>query len=335
MRAVVIALLGTAVLYGPPAPASTQATGGEAPGSWVSAEVRGGAGTRTYKLWIPGGTTGARALPLVMMLHGCSQDPDDFAAGTRMNELADQREFFVVYPDQPRAANAAKCWNWFDPRHQRRGSGEPAVLADVVRAVSKQVAVDARRVYVAGLSAGGAMAVVMGATYPDVFAAVGVAAGLEYGAGRDVASALNAQRSGGPDPDGQGRAALAAMGAFKRRVPVIVFHGTADTTVAPINARQTLAQWAQTNDLADDGADDESVSVSTLETEAGQVPGGRGFNRAALRDASGRILLEEWLVRDMPHAWSGGSDDGSYTDPLGPDATREMWRFFEQWTRDG
>ena len=337
MRAMTTVLLGALLASCARDTHTPQAVGvasATAPGYWVTGVASNAAGERAFKLWVPAGYAGAQALPLVMMLHGCTQNPDDFAAGTRMNEVADREKFFVVYPDQPRSANASKCWNWFEVQHQQRGSGEPSVLVEVVRSISAPFNVKSNRVFVARLSAGGAMATVLGATYPDVFAAVGVGAGLEYQAGTDLASALSAQLMGGPDPDGQGRAAYAAMGSAVSRVPVIVFHGTADTTVAPVNAHQVMAQWAQTNDLADDGADNDTVSVTAALDEAGQVPGGREFVRSTVRDATGRTLLEKWMVQGMRHAWSGGSSNGSYTDPLGPDAARETWRFFTQWTRD-
>lgn len=307
---------------------TTTASGGH----WQDGVATVGPSARAYKLWVPARYNGKTPLPLVVMLHGCTQDPADFAAGTQMNQLADEQSFLVAYPDQPRTANANKCWNWFQPEDQQRGAGEPALLARVVQSVQATHRVKATRVYVAGLSAGAAMAVVLGATYPDVFAAVGVSAGLEYRAGTDLASALNAQLLGGPDPEAQGAAAHDAMGGAKSGVPVIVFHGSADTTVAPVNAEQVIRQWAQTNDLVDDALDNDSVTAAATSVEAGQVPGGRAYTRTTYQDASGRALLEGWLVQDMRHAWSGGSGAGTYTDPLGPNASREMWRFFGQWT---
>lgn len=303
------------------------------PGYWVTGTATTPDGQRAYKLWVPDGYSGNQALPLVLMLHGCTQNPDDFAAGTRMNTLANTQKFLAVYPDQPREANANKCWNWFELASQGRGAGEPALLAEVVRSVKAAYNVKSNRVYVAGMSAGGAMAIVMGATYPDVFAAVGVGAGLEYQAGTDLSAALLAQVQGGPDPDRQGAAAYAAMGAYKSRVPVVVFHGTSDATVAPVNAEQVIRQWVQTNDLVDDGVDNDSLSNLLVQEQPGTVPGGRSYLRTSSTDAQGRTVFERWMVTGMTHAWSGGSRDGSYADPTGPDASGEMWRFFSQWTR--
>ncbi|NOK57748.1 MAG: PHB depolymerase family esterase [Chloroflexi bacterium AL-W] len=297
-------------------------------GSWVFGSASAAGGSRNYKLWVPSSYSNTTATPLVMVLHGCSQTPDTIAAGTQFNDLADTEGFLVVYPAQSWFANFNRCWNWFEPIHQRRGSGEPAILAAVVDDIRSSYNIDSRRVYVVGLSAGGAMAVIMGATYPDMFSAVGVAAGLEYQAGTSTLSGVLAMSQGGPDPNRQGLAAYQAMGSANRPVRVSVFHGTSDFVVYPINGEQVVTQWAQTNDYVDDGSDNDSVDDTADTTTQGQVPGGRNYIKYTYNDASGTVLLEKWTVNGMGHAWSGGSTAGSYTDPAGPDATREFWRFF-------
>ena len=266
------------------------------------------AGSRGYKLYIPS-TRCDRAAPLVVMLHGCTQSPDDFAAGTRMNALAEEHGLLVLYPAQPSSANAQKCWNWFSPGDQKRDQGEPSLIAGMTRQVMREHAVDPRRVYVAGLSAGGAAAAIMGQAYPELYAAVGVHSGLACGAARDMPSAFAAMRQG---------AAGAPLRAGDRRrvIPTIVFHADRDTTVHPSNGDQVIAQ---------SGA---SASGLRTEVERGQVPGGHAYSRTLHADAEGRAVLEQWLVHGGGHAWSGGSPAGSYTDPRGPDASREMLRFF-------
>jgi poly(hydroxyalkanoate) depolymerase family esterase len=285
-------------------------------------------GDRIYKLYIPDGYQAGTPIPAVVMLHGCTQNPDDFAAGTEMNAYADQHTFFAIYPEQPATANANKCWNWFEPAHQERGSGEPALIVGMLDDVKHDYSVDSSRVYVAGISAGGAMTVIMGATYPDVFAAIGVSAGLEYKAGHDLPSALLAQEQGGPDPVSQGNAAYTAMGAYERVVPVMVFHGTLDVTVAPINGNQVLSQWAQTNDLASDDVDNNDIDDVPEATLPGSVPGGHTYTRYVYNDSAGADVMEKYIVDGMRHAWSGGNAAGSYTDPQGPKASELMWQFF-------
>jgi len=271
--------------------------------AFVSGRYGGtGLAGRDYKLFIPAGA-GSRPMPLVVMLHGCTQDPDDFAAGTRMNELAQSEGFFVLYPAQSQRANPQRCWNWFKPRHQARGRGEPDLLAGMVRAVITQHAIDPNRIYVAGLSAGGAMAAILAAAYPDLFAAVGVHSGLAPGAAHDVPSAFDAMKKG---------AARSPRGVA---VPTIVFHGDRDATVHPVNGQQVI-DAARTAD-----------SIQG-ESEERRAAGGRKATRRVYRDAAGSVVLEHWLVHGAPHAWSGGSGRGSYTDPEGPDATAEMLRFF-------
>ena len=264
------------------------------------------AGSRPYKLYVPSGYRAGEHVPLVVMLHGCTQSPDDFAVGTRMNEIAEERNFLVVYPGQIGSANMQKCWNWFNDGDQKRGVGEPSLIAGITRKVTAEYAVDPKRVFVAGLSAGGAAAAIMGHAYPDLFAAIGVHSGLACGAARDMPSAFNAMRQG---------AAGSVSGPRRPFVPAIVFHGDRDTTVNPRNGDAVVAQ------LVGD-------AVLGTRVEAGQVPGGRSYTRTIRADAAGHAVLEQWVIHGALHAWAGGSPAGSYTDPYGPDATREMVRFF-------
>ena len=288
---------------------------------------------REYKLYVPSDYGGGET-PVVVMLHGCTQSPSDFAKGTKMNEVAEEEGFIVVYPDQTTSAHSNECWNWFDTAHQHRGSGEPALIKGMVDDVKANYNVDDSRVYVAGLSAGAAMADILGAAYPDVFAATAVHSGLEYKAATSESEAWNVMRNGGPDPDKQGEKAYNEMGSNARVVPTIVFHGTDDTTVYPVNGDQVAAQWAQTNDLASDGSDDDDIDATADRTVEGQAPGGRTYTRYVYNDSSGDSVVEKYMVDGMQHAWSGGDSAGSYTDPEGPDASHIIWEFFEANPRD-
>lgn len=261
-----------------------------------------GAVRRDFKLYTPPGA-GERALPLLVMLHGCTQNPDDFAAGTAMNALARTEGFYVLYPAQSQQANPQRCWNWFKHNHQQRGRGEPALLAGMTREVMARCNVDPDRVYVAGLSAGGAMAAILGDAYPDLFAAVGIHSGLATSAATDLPSALGAMKSGNGKPRAQ------ASG-----VATIVFHGDADGTVHPGNGAQIIAA---------------SVGhAGAPEADQVKTPGGRSSTRHVYRNPEGEVIAEHWLVHGSAHAWSGGSTQGSYTDARGPDASAEMLRFF-------
>ncbi len=261
-------------------------------------------GSRDYKLYVPSGYTG-QPLPLVVMLHGCTQDPDDFAAGTRMNELAEEQTFLVAYPRQPKSANMKLCWNWFNTADQRRDGGEASLIAGIARQVLDDFSADPARVYVAGLSAGGAAAAIMSVAYPDLFAAAGVHSGLACGSAKDMPSAFAAMGGNGMPPARAGGA------------PTIVFHGDADRTVNIVNGEHVVAQ------AAGDSALTERVSH-------GESAGGVNYTRIVQSDAAGVARVEHWILHGAGHAWSGGSANGSFTDPRGPDASREMVRFFLQ-----
>jgi poly(hydroxyalkanoate) depolymerase family esterase len=280
-------------------------------GQFIAATYSNPAGSRAYKLYIPSGYHG-QPLPLVVMLHGCTQSPDDFAAGTRMNLIAEEQTCLVVYPAQPVAANAARCWNWFRPGDQRRGQGEPSLIAGITQQVMRDYAVDPQRVYIGGLSAGGAAAAVMGATYPDLYAAIGVHSGLACGAAVDIPSAFAAMRQGELSAAVSGD--MSAVPEHGPNVPTIVFHGDQDNTVHPRNGDHVIAQR----------------KTATLQKtiHRGRAPGGHAYTRTTHADASGRAMLEHWEIHGAGHAWSGGSTAGTYTDPRGPDAAREMLRFF-------
>jgi poly(hydroxyalkanoate) depolymerase family esterase len=284
----------------------------------------GTSGSRTYKLYVPSRYSGSPT-PLVMMLHGCTQDPTQFSTGTRMNDVAEANGFLVLYPDQPTSIQSIKCWQWFDAANQQRGTGEPAALVAMLDQVAAMYKVDAAHVYVAGISAGGAMSVIMGATYPDRFAAIGVASGIEYAAAtQGITASASVEASGGPDPTMQGHAAFTAMGSAAHTVPVIVFHGTADMIVAPVNGDQVVAQWNTTNGLA--GA---NLGAMPDTTNMATSPGGRTYTTSTWKDArNGTTMMTKVSVNGMGHAWSGGDSAGSYTDPMGPDASNMTWAFF-------
>ena len=312
-------------------------TEGPSSGSGASRFVGGthvaAVGQRDYKLYVPSAYCG-QALPLVVMLHGCTQGPEDFAVGTGMNDEAMAHGFFVLYPAQAQHANPQRCWNWFKHNHQQRDRGEPALLASMTRAVMKEYRVDRDRVYVAGLSAGGAMAAILGDAYPDLFAAVGVHSGLHSGAATDVTSAFAAMQgnsSGMPLATGLGalpglRTARASQpeppARQGRSPPTIVFHGDRDNTVHPVNGERVIAACMASVVNGAAGVEREA------EHQRGRSQAGREYTRGLHRDASDRVISEHWVVHGAGHAWSGGRPRGSYTDPQGPDATREMVRFF-------
>ena len=293
-------------------------------GSFETRVFTNDAGSRAYKVYVPAAAADApRAM--VVMLHGCTQSADDFAAGTQMNHLADEHDFLVVYPEQAAHANASKCWNWFKPQDQLRGTGEPSLIAGIALEVAQQHGADPRRIFVAGLSAGAAMAVVLGETYPDLFAAVGAHSGLPYGSAHDIPSALAAMKGGRSGMPGLKNLPGEVSAVRKKAVqtlPVIVFHGDRDHTVQQTNGGH-IVQQAQDARGAQAGGDGLRVS-----TQTGIAAGGRRFSRTTHVDAAGQAAIESWVLHGAGHAWSGGHASGSYTDSTGPDASAEMLRFF-------
>lgn len=289
----------------PTAPASKGTPSADAKGIFDERNYTGPAGSLAYSLYVP--AQAKPGMPLVVMLHGCTQNPEDFARGTGMNRLADELGFIVAYPRQTRSANAQQCWNWFKPEDQQRDRGEPALIAGVTRQVIAEQGADPDRVYVAGLSAGGAAAAIMGQAYPDIYAAIGIHSGIACGAARDLPSALMAMRNGGNAP---------RPGSGNTFVPVITFHGDRDNTVNEVNSRSIIAAAS-------------SASGSALKTRVETGKSAKGtFTRELSVDAQDRIMMEQWTIHGAGHAWSGGHSSGSYTHPSGPDASREMLRFF-------
>lgn len=261
-------------------------------------------GQRRYKIYVPASAVGsADPLPVLIMLHGCGQTPDDFAKGTRMNALAEEFQMLVVYPAQSREAHPKRCWNWFLPGDQHRGAGEPALLASLTREVLDQHPADPARIYVAGLSAGGSAALVLAQAYPELFAAVGVHSGLPVGAAQGKAFAMTAMGQGNP-----GIPCLHPM-------PTIIFHGSMDHVVNARNGRLVAIRAL------------EPYAALRETQQKRQVPKGRSYVRTTHRVGQGRAFVEHWLIEGSGHAWSGGSPAGRFTDPAGPDASRELVRF--------
>lgn len=301
-------------------------------GRFIAGSYSSQAGSRSYKLYIPSSYHG-QALPLMVMLHGCTQNPDDFAAGTRMNAIAEENQCFVVYPAQTQSANSSRCWNWFNAIDQQRDQGEPSIIAGITRQIISTQHIDASRVYIAGMSAGGAMAVIMGTLYPDLYAAVGVHSGLPYAAAHDLPSALAAMKGGAAGrqaPNGSGAGASARLDA----IPIIVFHGDRDITVHPRNGEKVMAQNVPQT-VQQDGRDQGTGPASAATPIApepsvlrGKITNGHSYTQTTHQNAEGQVVAEHWLIHGAAHAWSGGSMRGSYTDAKGPDATREMVRFF-------
>ena len=287
-------------------------------------------GNLPYVVYTPLNYRAGTPVPLLVMMHGCTQSAADFAAGTQMNLVAEEHNFIVVYPQQVRKNNSLYCWNWFDLANQSRDHGEPAMIVGIVQDILQNTAqwtIDTARIYVAGISAGAAMSVILGATYPDIFAAIGIHSGFEYQALKSHRGALTISKRGGPDPLQQGLAAYEAMGSYARIVPTIVFHGTKDTVINITNGDQVVQQWMQTDMLASHDtyvADFNAPATATTY----KIPTGYAYTVYTWQNSRGKTIQEYWKVNGLGHAWSGGNSSGSYTDSRGPSASEALYAFF-------
>lgn len=283
---------------------------------------------------VPRGLDPTLPAPVVCMLHGCTQDPAGFAAATSMNDAADRHGFVVVYPGQDRGRNPQGCWNWFQPQHQQRGRGEPEAIAMLLRdlvAGDSRCSVDPGRIFVAGFSAGAAMAVILATCYPDLFAAVAVHSGLAYRSASDVMSAFEVM---GRPQEADAQAAHAAMGKHAQPIPSIVIHGGADRTVAAANAIAVLSQSMSANHLAAPEICDLDIARPTTSRRY-ETKGRHTYTQSRWTGANGALMHELIEVDRLGHAWSGGAAGGSYTDPRGPSATNAIWTFFSLTTSTG
>lgn len=310
---------------------AAEAAGGKWVGGKIAGDPKDTSDEREYRLYVPTTYRGA-PVPLVVMLHGCNQSPETFAESTRMNGLAETGQFLVLYPAQKVSANPTRCWNWFLPKNQARDSGEPAQIVAMIGQVEKQYAVDPRRVYVAGLSAGASMGAILAACYPDIFAAAALADGTMYKSATSLVEAGKVMASGdAPDPDRLGTEAWACGGRRPLLMPVSVWHGQGDNIVNRANGDQVVRQFSKYDDWADDGKENGSA-VEGPNTRSGQVEGGYAYT-VSTYSRQGRPLIEYYQVARMGHAWSGGKDDLMFSDAKGPNASRIIWDFFRQFSR--
>ena len=284
-------------------------------------------GNRSYSIFVPSGYTPGEAIPLVVMLHGCSQNPNDFALGTQMNQIAEQENFIVIYPEQTSAANISRCWNFFEPANQRRGSGEPQIIVDMVNEVKSNFSIDSDSVFAAGLSAGGAMTTTLGVLYPDVFTAVSVNAGLAFQSGTNSMNVWQAMNPGTPATN----PTVAADNAFnqvpaagRRIVPTIVFHGTTDNTVRPLAGEHVVTQM-----LAYNARIDASISSANQATQTGSA-NGLSYSLNTFTNGAGDTIVQHYIITGLGHFWSGGNSAGSHTSASGPNASLISWRFFQE-----
>ena len=291
------------------------------PGQLTSGSYTNSSGTLNYELYVPSTYKAGTAVPLVVALHGCTETADVYRQLSGWDSLAQTKNFIVLLPQQSTSRNSQSCWNWFQQADMQRGSGEPAMIAGMVSSVEQKYSVDAHRVYVAGFSAGGAMANVMGATYPDMFAAVGVGSGCEY-------NGLPCVGKQGPPATTTGQQAYQAMGSHARVMPAIVFQGDSDDIVAPANAPLIVNEWLVTDNYASGGSATGSIPTSPASVSNGVSPGGQSYTVTKYDDGRGNDLIDYWLVHGMNHAWSGGSSSESYADPSGPNETAAMYTFF-------
>jgi poly(hydroxyalkanoate) depolymerase family esterase len=290
-------------------------------GQLTSGSYTNSSGTLSYEQYVPSTYQPGTPVPLVVALHGCTENADVYRQLSGWDKLAEAKGFIVVFPQQSSSRNYQSCWNWFQSADMQRGSGEPSIIAGIATSIEQKYSVDSHRVYVAGFSAGAAMANVMGATYPDLFAAVGVGSGCEF-------NGLPCMGQPGPDPTQTGSAAYQAMGSHARVMPAIVFQGDADNIVDPANAPLIVREWQVTDNYVLGGSANGPIPTTPSQVTNGTTAGGRAYTVTSYGDGHGNELIEYWLIHGMNHAWSGGSSSEQYADPSGPDESAAMYAFF-------
>ena len=311
-----LAMVGAAAVSSDTAAVSTPA-----PGRWVSGEFTNDAGTRRWSLYVPGSWNPEGKHMLVVLLHGCTQDAADVARGTRIAEHAEKEGFLALLPEQPASANPKKCWNWYDPAHQSRGAGEPAIIAGLTEKIVADYRVDAERVHLAGISAGAAMASLVAVAYPEIYASIAMHSGLPWRAATDVAGALAVMAKGTDQTLPLGLAAAEAMGARRRSIPALIIQGGSDKVVNPANADGLARQWLVMNT--------EAIGARTGGMAGDEVAGEtNGYHWKRVVFGDGPLTVEQLVVEELGHAWSGGSKSGTFTDERGPDAMAETVAFF-------
>lgn len=280
-------------------------------------------GNLRARIHVPAGLAPGAAL--VVALHGCTQDAAIYDHGTGWSALADQDGFAVLFPEQRRANNANMCFNWFESGDIPRIGGEAESIAAMIDAAVLAHGIDPARVFITGLSAGGAMTAVMLATWPDRFAAGAIIGGLAYGSAIGVRAALERMRGQGlPGADGASGAVRAVAGPV--RMPrVAVWHGTADTTVVVANLDALIGQWRALHGLS---------ATSPERSDAS------GWQHRVWRDASGAPAVEEWRVTGMGHgvpidSASGVGAAGPFMLDVGLSSTLEIARSWGLTTRTG
>jgi poly(hydroxyalkanoate) depolymerase family esterase len=310
-----------------------------APGAsrYQHARVSVGADVYHYAVYVPSSRRAGSAVPLVVVLHGCTTTADQQAAASQYNTVADQHQFVVLYPDVDAADNAhGRCWKGiWDPGVEGRGRGDAGAIAEMTNAATTRWQIDRARVYVIGISAGAFETAILGAAYPDVYAAIGIHSGAAYGGGEQGCLAENEAPAA---TNKLARAALAAMGARAHVMPVIVFHGDRDDTIPYRCGQQALTQWLSTDNLI--LKHDRRTTLSQTPTGASRstVAGGHAYTVLSYADKSGCVLAQLWTIHEMGHYWSGGSTDPAsarYVDPRGPSAAAASWAFFSHWRRSG
>lgn len=312
--------------------AVSDAAADELPGRWIESRVDVGGTGRDYKLYVPSGYHG-EPVPLVVMLHGCGQGPDSFADSTRMNRVAEEARFLVLYPAQSITANGLKCWAWYAPDNQQRDGGEPQLIVRALQQVERQFAVDERRVYVAGLSAGASMAAILAACYPDVFAAAAVHSGTMVKSAESLTDAKRVMEKGeAPEPERLANEAWSCSGKQRLPIPIMIWQGQDDKVVNRANGDELVRQFVRLNALAEKGSIGSSALQPATQSQ-GKVPGGHAWALTRYAIQGQQPLVDYYRVSDMGHAWSGGKADSLFADAKGPDASRLIWDFFRQYSR--
>jgi len=292
-------------------------------------------GMRSYKVFLPSNhseSTNHGKIPVIIALHGCMQDSESFAAGTRLNEWAEKLGFAVYYPEQSKFFNIYNCWNWFLPTNQMKNTGEAELIMGGLKKVTREFSLNKDKTFLLGMSSGGAVVSILANCYPRSFQAVATHHGTMYKAASDVFSAKEVVYNGSkiaPEVAAAKGYSCSGFTPKKNPLPAVIIHGSRGAVMRAIHATQVESELRIFNDYLDNGIRDNSLDDEM--TFEKFTPDNLYSYDVVTWSHRGRPYIKRYMIETLGHAWSGGDNQYEFNDPHGPDATKIILDFFSEY----